>query len=69
MNEQLVLIRTKNGKPGCNFSRTPAADTWLINLRITDSEKFPFVCCEKCPRPACYRFEHGRSTGCSPEND
>jgi len=56
MNEQLVLIPGNHNKPGCNFSHSPIADTWRINLRITDSEKFPFVYCNQCTRHNCYRY-------------
>jgi hypothetical protein len=61
MKEQLELIGTKISRAGCNFSQTPAADTWLINIRMTESEKFTFVCCDECPRPTCYRYKYGRS--------
>ena len=58
MNEQLVLIPRKNSKPGCNFSHSPLANTWQVNLRITDSENFPFVYCDQCQRVTCYRKSH-----------
>jgi hypothetical protein len=58
MKEQLVLIRTKDNRPGCNFSRSPVAETWYVNIRITDSERFPFVYCDQCSRPTCYRRRH-----------
>jgi hypothetical protein len=60
MEEQLELIGLKN-KQGCNFSRTPMADTWMVNIRITASEKFPFVHCDECPRQVCYRYRYGKS--------
>jgi hypothetical protein len=35
MNEKLVLIPEVHHQPGCNFSKSPIADTWRINIRIT----------------------------------
>jgi hypothetical protein len=59
MQEQLELIARTDFKPSCNFSRSPLADTWFVNLRITESQKLPFVYCEECPRQRCYRFTSG----------
>jgi hypothetical protein len=61
MKEQLELISTQKSRSGCNFSRLPSADTWLVNLRITSSEKFPYIYCDECPRTTCYRYQYGRS--------
>jgi hypothetical protein len=61
MEEQLELIGAKSSRPGCNFSRLPAAEIWLVNLRITASEKFPFEYCNECPRSSCYRYKYRRS--------
>lgn len=58
MKEQLELVAMRNIKPGCNFSHLPLADTWQVNLRITESERFPFVFCDKCARVNCYRRRH-----------
>lgn len=55
MNAQLVLIPRINNRPGCNFSRSPLADTWQVNLRITDNDRFPFIYCDQCTRLTCYR--------------
>jgi hypothetical protein len=67
MEEQLELIGIKRKKPGCNFSHWPAADTWMVNLRITDSEKFPFVYCDQCSRPDCFRRRNHESSNYWPE--
>jgi hypothetical protein len=61
MKEQLELISTQKSRSGCNFSRLPSADTWLVNLRITSSEDFPYIYCDECPRTTCYRYKYGRS--------
>jgi hypothetical protein len=55
MQAQLELIVRTNDRPGCNFSQSPIADTWLVNLRITESERFSFVYCDECSRQTCYR--------------
>jgi hypothetical protein len=34
MKEQLELIARTNSRPGDNFSGSPLADTWFVNLRI-----------------------------------
>jgi hypothetical protein len=60
MKEQLELIARTNDKPGCYFSRSPLADTWFVNLRITESPALPFVHCDECPRQTCFRFEFGK---------
>lgn len=65
MQKQLELIARTDFKPSCNFSRSPLADTWFVNLRmfvnlrITESQKLSFVYCEECPRQRCYRFTSG----------
>ena len=63
MKEQLELIARTNSKPGCNFSSSPLADTWFVNLRITESQAFPIVHCDECPRQTCFRFEYGKWRG------
>jgi hypothetical protein len=55
MQEQLELIPKIDKRPGCNFGHLPAAETWFVNIRITDSERFPFVHCDQCSRLTCYR--------------
>jgi hypothetical protein len=58
MKEQLELIRKIDGRPGCNFSHSEVAETWRVNIRMTESERFPFVYCDQCSRPTCYRRRH-----------
>jgi len=55
MNEQMVILPRKNSKPGCSFSKTPAAETWMVHLNITESDRLPFIYCDQCSRPTCYR--------------
>jgi hypothetical protein len=52
---QLELISRSEDRLGCNVSNSSCADTWLVNLRLGDDERYPFVFCEKCSRSTCYR--------------
>lgn len=54
----LELIPRSNGRPGCNVSDSSCADTWQVNLRLGDNERFPFVFCDKCTRSNCYRRKY-----------
>jgi hypothetical protein len=58
MVAQLELIPRSQNKPGCNVSLSDCADTWAVNLRLSDSEKYPFVYCDKCSRLSCYRRKY-----------
>jgi hypothetical protein len=61
MNEQMVIFPRVKLKPGCNFSRTPAAETWMVNLNITESARLPFIYCDQCRRLSCYRQLGGKT--------
>jgi hypothetical protein len=60
MREQLELIARTDQRPGCHFSQSILADSWFVNLHITENEKCTFVYCDQCSRPTCYRFKYGR---------
>jgi hypothetical protein len=55
MVTQLELIAGTHRGEGCNVSNLPCADTWMVNIRLGDNEKFPFVSCDRCTRSTCYR--------------
>jgi len=59
MQAQLELIARRDTKPGCNFSQSPLKETWYVNLRVTDTQNYPFILCEKCTNTSCFRFKCG----------